>query len=140
MLAADLELRGPSRVGWIETAYLADRTRTMPEIAAALLALSEHGKENGAVPRQRVVEAYGLFIKARKPMAAFVARDLAEWEYWDATPDYVALLASNVVADPASRYEIVSYLQRSPRADAKAALESLPVAERSLPVMPSQGQ
>jgi hypothetical protein len=147
MLAADLELRGPSRVTWVETRYLTDRHRTMPEIAAALQALSEHGKENGAVPRQRVVEAYRVFIKERTPMAAFVAGDLAEWEYWDATPEYVALLTSNVVPDPASRYAIVNYLQRSPRTDAKAALESLPVAERTLPVaertlpvMPSQGK
>lgn len=138
MLAADLELRGPSRVGWIETMYLADRNRTMPEIAGVLQALSEHGKENGAVSRERVIQAYRLFMRERKPMAAFVAPDLAEWEYWDATPEYVAVLTSNVVPDPASRYAIVNYLQRSPRADAKAALESLPVADRSLPVVPAQ--
>jgi hypothetical protein len=137
MVAADLELHGPSRVDWIETMYLADRRRTMPEIEAALLALSEHGKENGAVSRQRVIQAYRLLMRERQPMAAFVARDLAEWEHWDATPEYVALLQSNVVQDPASRYAIVNYLQRSPRADAKAALESLPVADRSLPVVPA---
>jgi hypothetical protein len=137
MLAADLELHGPSRVDWIETRYLADRYRTMPEIEAALLALSEHGKENGAVSRQHVIQAYRLLMRERQPMAAFVARDLAEWEYWDATPEYVALLKSNVVQDPASRYAIVNYLQRSPRADAKVALESLPVADRSLPVVPA---
>lgn len=138
MLAADLELRGPARVGWIETKYLADRNRTMPEIAAALLALSEHGKKNGAVSRERVIQAYRLFMRERKPMAAFVARDLTEWEAWDATPEYVAVLTSNVVPDAASRYAIVTYLQRSPRAEAKAALESLPIAERSLPIVPGQ--
>ncbi len=137
MLAADLELRGPSRVAWIETRYLADRRRTMPEIAAALQALSEHGDENGAVPRARVIQAFLVLIKERKPMAGLVAEHLAEWEYWDAVAEYVALLASNVVPDPASRYAIVNYLQRSPRADAKAALESLP-ADRSLPVVPAQ--
>jgi hypothetical protein len=137
MLAADLELGGPSRVDWIETRYLADRSRTMPEIEAALLALSEHGKENGAVSRERVIQAYRRFMRERQPMAAFVARDLAEWEYWDAAPEYVALLQSHVLQDPASRYAVVSYLQRSPRADAKMALESLPVADRSLPVVPA---
>jgi hypothetical protein len=140
MLAADLELRGPSRAAWIETRYLADRNRTMPEIAAALQALSEHGKENGAVSRERVIQAYRLLIRERQPMAAFVAGDLAAWEAWDATPEYVAVLTSNVVLDPASRYAIINYLQRSPRADAKAALASLPVAERSLPVVPAQGK
>ncbi len=103
MLAADLELRGPSRVAWIETMYLADRRRTMPEIAAALLALGEHGDENGAVPRARVIQAFLVLIKERKPMAGFVAQHLAEWEYWDAVAEYAALLASNVSLDPASR-------------------------------------
>ncbi len=128
MLAADLELRGPSRVAWVETMYLADRRRTMPEIAAALQALSEHGDENGAVPRARVIQAFLVLIKERKPMAGLVAEHLAEWEYWDAVAEYAALLASNVPPDPASRAAIVAYLERCPRAEAKAALASLPVA------------
>ena len=69
MLAADLELRGPSRVAWIETMYLADRRRSMSEIDAAVQALSEHGQENGAVPRARVIQAYLLFIRERPSMA-----------------------------------------------------------------------
>lgn len=125
MLAADLELRGPSRVAWIETKYLADRGRTMPEIAAALQALGEHGDENGAVPRARVIQAFLVLIKERKPMAGLVAAHLAEWEYWDPVPEYAALLASNGGLDPASRGAIVSYLERCPRAEAKAALGSL---------------
>jgi hypothetical protein len=125
ILAADLELRGPSRVAWIETKYLADRDRTMPEIAAALQALGEHGDENGAVPRARVIQAFLLLIKERKPMAGFVAEHLADWEYWDAVAEYAALLASNVPLDPASRGAIVTYLERCPRAEAKAALASL---------------
>ena len=128
MLAADLELRGPSRVAWIETMYLGDRRRTMPEIAAALQALSEHGDENGAVPRARVIQAYLLLIKERRPLAGLVAAHLAEWEYWDAVAEYAALLASNVPLDPVSRGAIVAYLERCPRAEAKAALASLPAA------------
>ena len=125
MLAADLELRGRSRVAWIETRYLADRGRTMPEIAAVLQALGEHGDENGAVPRARVIQAFLVLIKERKPMAGLVAEHLAEWEYWDAVAEYAALLASNVPLDPASRGAIVTYLERCPRAEAKAALASL---------------
>ena len=125
ILAADLELRGPSRVAWIETKYLADRGRTMPEIAAALQALGEHGDENGAVPRARVIQAFLVLIKERKPMAGLVAEHLAEWEYWDAVTEYAALLASSVPLDPASRGAIVRYLERCPRAEAKAALASL---------------
>jgi hypothetical protein len=125
MLAADLELHGPSRVARIEQMYFADRNRTLPEIEAALLALSVHGDTNGAVSRERVIEAYRLFMRERKSMAAFVAQQLADWEYWDATAEYVALLESNVVQDPGSHFAVVNYLQRSPRAAAKTALQSL---------------
>jgi len=135
MLAADLELRGPSRVAWIETMYLGDRRRTMPEIAAALQALGEHGDENGAVPRARVIQAFLVLIKERKPMAGLVAEHLAEWESWDAVAEYTALLRSSVPLDPVSRGAIVAYLERCPRPEAKAALASLPVA----PVGPPQG-
>ena len=125
LLAADLELRGPSRVGWIETAYFEDRSRTMPEIEAALLALSVHGSADAKVPRQRVIEAYRFFMRERKPMAGFVAPQLTDWEYWDATPDFVALLKENAIPDPASHFAVLTYLNRSPHLAAKAALESL---------------
>ncbi|WP_244567751.1 hypothetical protein [Bradyrhizobium erythrophlei] len=120
-IGADLELRGPSRVGWIETMYFADRSRTMPEIEAALLALNVHGEANRTVPRQRVIQAYRAFIRERPPMAGFVALQLADWDYWDAATEYAALLKSNTIADPASEFAIVNYLQRA--ASANAALE-----------------
>lgn len=133
MLAADLELRGPDRVAWVETMYLANRRRTMPEIAAAVDALREHGDENGAVPRARVIQAYLVLVRERKPMAALVARDLARWEYWDAVTDYAALLTSDVPLDRASRHAIVIYLQSCPRAEAKAALASLSIPPEGAP-------
>lgn len=125
LLAADLELRGASRVAWIERMYFADRQRTLPEIQAALLALSVHGTANAAVPRDRVIQAYRSFMKERKPMAGFVAQDLAGWKYWDAGPEYLTLLKGNALPDPASRLAVVAYLMQSPRADAKAAVKSL---------------
>jgi hypothetical protein len=82
MIGADLELRGPSRVGWVEATYFADRTRTMPEIEAALLALYVHGDANHTVPRERVIQAYRAFIRDHPPMAGFVALQLADWKYW----------------------------------------------------------
>ncbi len=130
MLAADLELRGPLRMSWIEKMYFTDPNRTMPELQACLLALSVQGAANGAVPRQRVIQAYRFFIRQRKPMAALVAADLALWGYWDAVPEYVQLLKSNAVRDPASRYAIIVYLKQSPRADAKAAVKSLTLEDR----------
>jgi hypothetical protein len=119
MIGADLELRGPSRVDWVEARYFADRTRTMPEIEAALLALNVHGDANGTVPRERVIQAYRAFIRERPPMAGFVAQQLADWDCWDETTEYAALLASDSVKDPASHLAVVNYLQRA--AAAKAA-------------------
>ncbi|EJZ18492.1 hypothetical protein [Rhizobium sp. Pop5] len=122
LLAADLELRGAGRVDWLETTFFADRQRTLPEIQAALLALSVHGGADGSIPRRRVIEAYRYFIKARKPMAGFVAMELADWEAWDATADYVDIIRSKAVRDPAEQFAILSYLKRSPLTTAQAAL------------------
>jgi len=114
MLAADLELRGATRVDWLEQTYFADRQRTLPEIEAALLALSVHGGADGTVSRQRVVDAYRYFIEVRRPMAGFVAMELADWEAWDLTAEYVDIIRSKAVKDPAGEFAILSYLKRSP--------------------------
>jgi hypothetical protein len=120
MIGADLELRGPLRVGWVEDMYFADHSRTLPEIEAVLLALSVHGNANRTVPRERVIQAFRLFIRGRPPMAGFVAPQLADWNYWDATTEYAALLKSNAIKDPASEFAIVNYLQSA--AAAKSGL------------------
>jgi hypothetical protein len=127
LLAADLELRGPSRVDWLEQTYFADRQRTLPEIEAALLALSVHGAADATVPRERVVAAYRTFIKVRKPMAGFVAMELADWQAWDATADYVDIIRTKAVKDPAGEFAILNFLKTSPRTAEVAAL-SLPAA------------
>jgi hypothetical protein len=58
-----------------------------------------------------VIQAYRVFIREHPPMAGFVAPQLAEWNYWDATMEYAALLKSNAIKDPASEFAIVNYLQ-----------------------------
>ena len=116
LIAADLELAGPSRVDWIEAGIFADRSRTMPEIEAALLALNVLGDANGSVPRERVIEAYRDFIRQRPAMAGFVAPQLADWNYWDAAPDYSALVKTNATMDPASQMAIGLYLRRAAEA------------------------
>jgi hypothetical protein len=121
MLTADLELRGPSRVGWVEATYFADRRRMMEEIEAALLALDVLGDTNGAVSRERVIEAYRVFIRERPAMAGFVVHQFAEWGYWDVATEYAALLESDAIKDPVSEFAITIYLHRA--ADAKAALQ-----------------
>ncbi len=114
MLAADLELRGPSRVSWIEATYLRDRSRSKAEIESALSALSVHGNANGAIARGRIIAAYRVFMGAHQESAGLVAQDLASWQYWDAVPDYVALLKSGVRQQYGSRAAIIAYLRQSP--------------------------
>jgi hypothetical protein len=119
MLAADLELRGAARLKWVETQYLQDRSRSAAEIEAALLALSVHGNAPGVLSRERVIQSYRTFMKARPEIAGFVARDLAAWQYWDAVPDYVALMKSEVRQQFPSKLAILAYLQQSPFPEAR---------------------
>jgi hypothetical protein len=119
MLAADLELRGGARVPWIEEKYLRDRSRAAPEISAALLALSVHGNADGVIPRERVILSYRVFMKAHPEIAGYVAQDLAAWQYWDAVPEYIALMKSDVRQQFPSRVATIAYLRQSPSADAR---------------------
>ena len=119
MLAADLELRGAARVAWIEEKYLRNPSRTVAETQAALLALSVQANSRGPIPRERVIEAYMAFIHAHPDMAGFVAPELAEWGYWDATPEFAAILQLNLRQHDDSRAAIVAYLQQSPRRGAE---------------------
>jgi hypothetical protein len=111
LLGAYLELRGPAGTDQIEKLYLSDPGRTKQEIEAALLALTVHGDTDGAVPRNRVIEAFLLFMKQHPPLAGLVAAQLARWKYWNAVPEYTALLQSGALQDSASRDAIVKYLQ-----------------------------
>lgn len=127
MLAADLELRGPSRVAAIESMYFADGNRTLAEIEAVLMALRVHGNAAGTIPRARIVDAFCAFIRARPQMAAFVAWDLADWQAWEATADYLAVLRSDAVKDAAGRFAIAAFLQQSPDVAAPEGLHILGV-------------
>jgi hypothetical protein len=118
VLAADLELRGAERVAWVESHYLADPKRSAPEIKAALLALSVQGNADGAIPRERVIQSYRVFMKEHPQIAGDVAPDLAAWQYWDAVPDYLALMKSGVRQQYPSRLAMLAYLQQSPNAKA----------------------
>jgi len=114
MLAADLELRGASRMTWIDDRYIRDRSRTTPELEAVLLALSVQGNASGVIPRERVIRSYRIFMREHRELAGFVAQDLATWQYWDAVPEYVALMKSDLRQQYASRLAIVAYLKQSP--------------------------
>jgi len=55
MVAADLQLRGPSRMAWVDAKYMRDRLRSTRELEGALLALSVLGNANDTIPRERVI-------------------------------------------------------------------------------------
>jgi hypothetical protein len=129
MLAADLELRGAPRMKWVEERYLRDRARSAAEINAALLALSVHGSANGVIPRERVIQSYRVFMKEHPEIAGYVAQDLAAWQYWDAVPEYVALMKSDVRQQYPSRLAILAYLRQSPSVEGR----ELALQTRALP-------
>jgi hypothetical protein len=120
LIAADLELRGPARVAWVEEKYLRDPQRTAPEFEAAILALSEHGKANATVPRERVIAAYRVFLTAHPEQAGLVAKDLGDWGRWEFVPQFQALIrARTALPSTAARSAILDYLVRSQEPDAK---------------------
>jgi hypothetical protein len=133
MVAADLQLRGPSRMAWLDTKYMGNRLRSTRELEAALLALSVLGNANGAIPRERVIQSYRLFMQEHKELAGFVAWDLAAWQYWDAVPLYLAMIKSNVRQQFASRVAIFAYLRQSP----VGSLTDLSMSELDAPDQPT---
>ena len=127
LIAADLQLRGSARMAWVDANYLRDHKRSTHELEDVLLALSAHGNANGPIPRERVIQSYRLFMTEHKDLAGYVAQDLATWQYWDAVPEYVALLKSGVKQQYPSYIAIVAYLRQSPAG--KAGNIDLPRAE-----------
>jgi len=123
-LAADLELRGPSRVAWIEQKYFVDHDRTMPEIQAALAALGELGRADAAVPRSRVIEAYRLFIREHEALTGLVGKDLAEWKCWEFVPKFTAIVHSDDSWHNAYRSGLLYYLLCSRNIDNRMAQPS----------------
>ena len=121
MLTADLELRGPARMTWVEQKYLRDRARSAPEVEAALLALSVQGHTNATIPRERVIQSYRAYINAHPENAGAVAPDLAAWQYWDAVPVYQALMKSGVRQQYPSMLAMMNYLRQSPGGGAAGA-------------------
>ena len=122
LVAADIELRGPSRLAAIESQWLLNPNRSVADIQSVLVALSVHGTDAGTVPRERIIETYLRFIKARPPLGGLVAQDLASWQVWDATPMYIASI-DNPQAPIASRVAMANYLRVSPHPQARAAVE-----------------
>ena len=59
-----------------------------------------------------------MFMKEHPEIAGYVAPDLAAWQYWDAVPDYLALMKSGVRQQYPARLAMLVYLRKSPNARA----------------------
>lgn len=114
LLAADLELRGPARLGWLEKRYLLDASRSLDEQRAALLGLSVQGDEDAAIPRAQVIAMYRRLLAQRVPAAGLAAAELAEWGVWDVAPAYRAWLKSGAPLPAPVRTAIQNYLEQVP--------------------------
>ena len=136
IIAADLQLRGPARMAWVDAKYMGDRLRFTRELEGALLALSVLGNANDAIPRERVIQSYRLFMQKHEELAGFVAWDLAAWQYWGAVPVYRALIKSNARQNFASRVAILAYLGQSPVGN----LNDSAVSEIGAPDQPTRAE
>lgn len=111
MLTAKLELEGESAVDEIETRYFRDRSRTLPEIEAAVLALRVHGDADDAISRDRVIAAYHTFFDDREPLIFYIAADLARWEDWDSKERLVEIAEARGDDLPEIRRQVEAYLK-----------------------------
>ena len=66
------------------------------------------------IPRERVIQSYRVYMKAHPENAGDVAPDLAAWQYWDAVPEYQALMKSSVRQQYPSMLAMLAYLRQSP--------------------------
>ena len=125
MLAALIELRGEVALDWIERHYLADPARPDSDLQAVLLALSVQGSDGQRISRERIVATYASWVRQQRSRAGLVASDLAAWGRWEFGSQFAGILQSGEALSFASRYAMVLYLMRSPRPEARQALEAL---------------
>ena len=116
-------------MAWIAQEFFSRPGRDEFQVQAAVLALGVHGSDGVRVPRDRVVAAYTRLASGNPAMAGFAASELAGWDRWELGPTYAQILKSGQPLVFASRYAMVFYLLRSPRADARAAIEALRAAK-----------
>jgi hypothetical protein len=124
LLAADLEAGGAPRRAVLRRAYLEQSTRSIPELQEAILAFTVHADAGDAALRRETAETFGRLVRRHRALGGLVAADLARWQYWDAVPDYIALLRSRVL-NPALRQPVLDYLTASGRPDALAAVAEI---------------
>ena len=152
LLAALIEARGAAVLPWVEQNFLShagplsagtpqDTQRAaMVPAQAAVLALGVHGNVGAAagsgppalqpaVSIPQVVQVYASYVRRHPDMAGLVASDLASWGQWQFAEAFAQTLQSGVYIPFVSRYAMVFYLLRNPRAEAKRLVEKLRLAK-----------
>lgn len=121
LLAADLEAGGAARRAVLRKRYFEDRARTLPELQEAVLAFTVHADAGDAALQRETAAMFGGMVRTHRALGGLVAADLARWRYWEAVPDYVALLRSRAL-HPVMRQPVLDYLTASGRPEALAAV------------------
>jgi hypothetical protein len=121
LIAADLEAGGSTRRAVLRKRYFEDRSRTLPELQEAVLAFTVHADAGDAALRRDTATMFGRLVRTHRALGGLVAADLARWQYWEAVPDYIALLRSRAL-HPVMRQPVLDYLTASGRPDALAAV------------------
>lgn len=130
LLAADLEAGGAARRAVLRKRYFEDRSRTLPELQEALLAFTVHADAGDAALRRDTAAMFGRLVRTHRALGGLVAADLARWRYWEAVPDYIALLRSRAL-HPVMRQPVLDYLTASGRPDALAAVAASEALRRT---------
>jgi hypothetical protein len=130
LLAADLEAGGAARRAVLRKRYFEDRARTLPELQEAVLAFTVHADAGDAALQRDTAAMFGGMVRTHRALGGLVAADLARWRYWQAVPDYIALLRSRVL-HPVMRQPVLDYLTASGRPEALAAVAAAEAARRT---------
>ena len=117
ILTAHGELNGESTVELIEQQYILDRDRTLEEITEAVNALRVHGQANRTISRERVLAAYRLLLRHRKPLLELVVSDCRRWQDWSVAPMLIDVYSSG--AQPWTNSLILEYLRACPLPEAQ---------------------
>jgi hypothetical protein len=123
LLAAELEVLGPSHLEWIADNILLSPGISPALIEAALLALAVHGDENRYIPRKDIVSVHKSFIHAKPPMSDYVATKLMEWKNWSLINDYAELLEQGAVVSPAAEFTATLYVETAREALSEEATQ-----------------
>jgi hypothetical protein len=126
LIACYLTLRGPAGVQLIEELFLANRggnsSDNYADVYAAIMALRFHGTEGDIVPRQRVLQAFGLVLD-KPQMADLIIPDLARWQDWSQLDRLVEMFKTADTNVTYVRMPIINYVRACPLPAAQQALE-----------------